>query len=56
MDSDIEIARSIQPRPIGQIADQLGGVAREHLLPFGREMAKIDSGVLETKGQKKVAT
>jgi len=51
MDSDIEIARSIQPRPIGQIADQLG-VAREHLLPFGREMAKIDSGVLETKGQK----
>jgi formate--tetrahydrofolate ligase len=51
MVSDIEIVQRIQPRPIGQIADQLG-VAKDYLLPFGREMAKIHTDVLQQPDSK----
>ncbi len=54
MDSDIEIARSIQPRPIGQIADQLG-VAREHLLPLVVRWPRLIAEYWKQK-VKKVAT
>lgn len=51
MASDIEIAQSVQPKPIGQIADQLG-VDKVCLLPFGREMAKVHTDVLRKPGSK----
>lgn len=38
--SDTEIAQQVQPRPIGQIADQLG-IDKENLLPYGRELVCI---------------
>lgn len=48
MRSDIEISRTVQPQPIGQIADQLG-IAKQHLLPYGREMAKVHLDALHTE-------
>jgi formate--tetrahydrofolate ligase len=48
--SDIEIAQSITPRPIGQIADKLK-LDANYLEPYGHYKAKIDFNVLdEDKG------
>ncbi|HSP97815.1 MAG TPA: formate--tetrahydrofolate ligase [Candidatus Dormibacteraeota bacterium] len=46
MPTDIEIARSIAPRPIAEVAAGLGLGAGD-LLPYGREVAKIPLSVLE---------
>ncbi|MDT8420417.1 MAG: formate--tetrahydrofolate ligase [Desulfuromonadales bacterium] len=40
MPSDTEITRQVQPQAIGRIADRLG-IDKAHLLPYGREIAKI---------------
>lgn len=40
MKSDIEIARSIVLRPIGQIAEQLG-ISQDSLEPYGHHIAKV---------------
>ncbi len=39
--SDIEIAQSARPRPIEEIGRAIG-LAAEHLIPFGRDKAKVD--------------
>ncbi|MDR3036814.1 MAG: formate--tetrahydrofolate ligase [Coriobacteriales bacterium] len=44
--SDIEIAQSITPQPIGQIADKLKLDAK-HLEPYGHYKAKIDFNALD---------
>lgn len=41
MPTDAAIAHQFTPRPIEEIADKLG-IAREGLVPFGRDKAKID--------------
>lgn len=46
MPTDIEIARSVSPRPIAQIAEQIGLLEGETEL-YGTLKAKIDLGVLE---------
>ncbi|MCD6580930.1 MAG: formate--tetrahydrofolate ligase [Desulfuromusa sp.] len=51
MPSDTEIAQQVQPKPIGQIADQLG-IDKEDLLPYGREMAKVHVNVLQRPSNK----
>jgi formate--tetrahydrofolate ligase len=45
MKSDIEISRSITPRPISEIAAKLG-LEPEDLYPYGHTMAKIEPSVL----------
>ena len=45
MPTDGEIAQQVQPKPIGQIADQLG-IAHDDLLPYGRDMAKVHTNAL----------
>ncbi|SDZ95978.1 Formate-tetrahydrofolate ligase [Desulfuromusa kysingii] len=50
--SDTEIARQIRPKPIGQIADQLG-IAKSDLWPYGRDMAKVDLNALHRPTGKK---
>jgi len=42
MPADIDIARSVEPRLIQEIASELG-VSEDHLLPYGRDKAKIVS-------------
>jgi formate--tetrahydrofolate ligase len=41
MASDLEIARSVKLRPIGEVAAR-AGIPEEALLPYGRHKAKID--------------
>ena len=50
--NNIEIAGRIKPRPIGQIADQLG-IDKSDLLPYGREMAKVHTHALQRPGCRK---
>ena len=45
MTTDLEIARSVTPKPIGDVASELG-LGEEVVLPFGREIAKIDHRIL----------
>lgn len=47
MKSDIEIARESQPRPITDIAEQLG-IPTQHLVPYGHTKAKLDMGYVES--------
>ena len=42
MPADIDIARSVEPRPIQDIAADLG-ISEDHILPYGRDKAKIVS-------------
>ncbi len=49
--SDSAIAQQVQPRPIGQIADQLG-IDKDFLLPYGREMAKVHIKALQRPSNK----
>jgi formate--tetrahydrofolate ligase len=46
MQSDVEIARSVRPRPIAEIAARLG-LRAERLHPYGNDVAKIDLSALE---------
>ncbi len=43
---DLEIARSARPRPIADVAADLG-LADDLVLPYGRDIAKVDSAVLD---------
>ncbi len=48
MPSDIEIARSVTPLPIVEVARQ-AGVDEAHLIPYGFDKAKIDYSLLNEK-------
>ncbi len=48
MKTDIEISRSISPKPIGEIAGKLG-LDESEWLPYGKYIAKIDRSVLSSK-------
>lgn len=52
MKSDIEIARSIRLRPIGEIAERLG-IPQEELEPYGKNMAKVPLTLIDEKKVKK---
>ncbi len=47
MASDVEIAQQFTPRPISEISDLLN-IKQEHVLPYGRDMAKISLEALKT--------
>ena len=47
MPTDLEIARSVTPRPIAEIAQSLG-LGPEQIRPYGHDIAKIPPAVLET--------
>jgi len=48
MASDVEIAQQFTPKPIHEISDQLN-IKPQHVLPYGRDMAKISLDALKTK-------
>ncbi|MBT8197197.1 MAG: formate--tetrahydrofolate ligase [Acidimicrobiia bacterium] len=50
MTTDLEIARSVEPRPIGDVAADLG-IAPEHVEPWGRQVAKVSLDAIA--GEKK---
>jgi formate--tetrahydrofolate ligase len=52
MTTDVEIAQQFTPRPINEISDKLG-IDNEHLLPYGRDIAKIDLKALNSKTKRK---
>jgi formate--tetrahydrofolate ligase len=52
MKSDIEISRSIDAKPIGEIAEKLGLVA-DDWQPYGRHIAKVNLSVLSKPAQSK---
>ncbi len=54
MKPDIDISRSIEPKPIGDIASNLGLKASEWL-PYGQHIAKVDRTVLERPAKNKNA-
>jgi len=54
MPSDVEIAHSIKPRPIAEIAAKLGIDAKE-LHHYGRDKAKVDPAVLPGPEQRNVS-
>ncbi|MEZ4282194.1 MAG: formate--tetrahydrofolate ligase [Myxococcota bacterium] len=47
MPTDLEIARSVTPRPIARIAESLG-LGPEQIRPYGHDIAKISPAVLAT--------
>jgi formate--tetrahydrofolate ligase len=49
--TDVEIARSVAPRPIEEVALHLG-IPSERLHPYGREIAKVDLSTLEQPRQR----
>ena len=49
MPSDIEIAQAANPEPIAGVAARLG-IPEEDLVPYGRDKAKVDIGVLREGG------
>jgi formate--tetrahydrofolate ligase len=51
--TDLDIARSIRPRPIADVAHQLG-LHREELIPYGTLKAKVSLGVLDRLKEKKL--
>lgn len=51
MASDVQIARQYTARPIQEIAERLG-VSSDDLLPYGREIAKVDVKALERPRQR----
>lgn len=52
MATDVEIAQLFTPRPITEISDSLG-IDQAHLLPYGRDIAKVDLAALRTPSTKK---
>ncbi len=55
MQTDIEISRASQPRPIAAIAERLG-IPADAVLPYGRFIAKIDRPFVEAVGARATAT
>ncbi|TPH12878.1 formate--tetrahydrofolate ligase [Litorilituus lipolyticus] len=51
MATDVEIAQQFTPKPITEISDNLG-IAPEHVLPYGRDVAKIDLNSLKQPNDK----
>lgn len=51
MATDVQIARQYTARPIGEVAATLG-VSDEDLLPYGREIAKVDIAALDRPRQR----
>ncbi len=49
--TDIEIAQSVQPRPIQEIAAKLG-LTGEDLIPYGRDKAKVEPASYRDKSRK----
>ncbi len=49
--SDIEIAQSVTPRPIGEIAAKLG-LTENDLIPYGRDKAKVEPSSYQDKPRK----
>ncbi len=52
MASDVEIASQFTPRPIFEISEKLG-IDNQHLLPYGRDIAKVDLAALDQPSSKK---
>jgi formyltetrahydrofolate synthetase len=52
MKSDLEIAQSIEPKPITEIAESIG-INESELELFGKSIAKIDLGILDRIGNNK---
>ena len=52
MKSDLEIAQSIEPKPITEIAESIG-INEDELELFGKYIAKIDLGILDRIGNQK---
>ena len=52
MATDVEIAQQFTPKPITEISDSLG-INQAHLLPYGRDIAKVDPVALKTPNNKK---
>ncbi|MGN1231909.1 MAG: formate--tetrahydrofolate ligase [Candidatus Cryptobacteroides sp.] len=52
MKSDIEIARSIELRPITEISGKMG-IPSDSLEPYGKYMAKVPSGLIDEEKVKK---
>jgi formate--tetrahydrofolate ligase len=52
MQSDNEIAQSVKPRPIREVAEELG-IPEEAIHPYGRDKAKIDLSVLAQQRTRK---
>ncbi|EAQ66385.1 formate--tetrahydrofolate ligase [Marinomonas sp. MED121] len=51
MATDVEIAQEFTPKPITQISDHLG-IEADHLLPYGRDIAKVDLAALNKVSNK----
>ena len=51
MMTDIEIAQSVQPKPISEIAAKLG-LTPEQLIPYGRDKAKVEPVAYKDKPRK----
>ena len=49
--TDIQIAQSVQPRPIREIAARLG-LGEDHLIPYGRNKAKVEPAAWRDKPRK----
>ena len=49
--SDIEIAQSVTPRPITEIAAKLG-LTENDLIPYGRDKAKVEPSAYQSKPRK----
>ncbi len=52
MKTDIEIAQEFTPKPITEISNQLN-INDEYVLPYGKDIAKIDLKALSTPSNKK---
>lgn len=52
MATDVEIAQQFTPRPITDISESLG-IEQTHLLPYGRDIAKVDLAALKAPSNKK---
>ena len=52
MPTDIEIARSVTPLPITEVA-RIAGVDEKHLIPYGFDKAKVDYSLLNEKSDHK---
>ena len=55
MPTDVEIAQAAEPRPIQEIAARLG-LADEHIEPYGRSVAKVDTSVLREPRSRETAS
>ncbi|WP_076261035.1 formate--tetrahydrofolate ligase [Intrasporangium flavum] len=53
--TDLDIARAATLRPMAEVAADLG-IAEDHLVPYGRDVAKVDLAVLDTPGPERRAT